>query len=93
MSEQKYVVIELSNGTVTYTTLDKFLASKMKIIEECNADNIKEKTAYWNRIYNPTTSDTLKYHYYNKKRNRHLWTTKQTIPNGIRYKNEYKLVE
>lgn len=52
MSE-KYAVVELNDGTVTSVTLNKFLASKMTIIEECDADRITEKTAYWDRVYHP----------------------------------------
>jgi len=91
----KYAVIEM-NGIITSTTLDKFLASKMTIIEECDASRIEEKTAYWNRIYHPIPEepDRLKYHFYNKKLNKHLWTTspdRKKSLRGLRHKNDYHL--
>lgn len=94
MSE-KYAVVELNDGTITSVTLDKILASKMTIIEECDADRITEKTAYWDRIYHPQPEepDRLKYHFYNAKRNTHFWSTDKNSLRGIRHKNEYELVE
>lgn len=95
MSE-KYAVVELNDGTITSVTLDKFLASKMTIIEECDADKVTEKTAYWDRIYHhqPDEPNRLKYHFYNAKRNTHLWSVSpdKSVLKGIRHKNEYVLV-
>lgn len=96
MSE-KYAVVELNDGTVTSVTLDKFLASKMTIIEECDADRITEKTAYWDRVYHPQPEEPnrLKYHFYNKKRNKHLWSISpdKNSLRGVRHKDEYEPVE
>lgn len=96
MSDEKYAVVELNDGTITSITLDKFLASKMTIIEECSADRITEKTAYWDRIYNPKPEepDRLKYHFYNAKRNLHLWSQSpdRNSLKGVRHKEEYELV-
>ena len=95
MSDKKYAVVELNDGTITSIPLDKFLASKMKIIEECNADRITEKTAYWDRIYNPKPEEPnrLKYHFYNAKRNRHFWTQSpdRSSLKGLRHKEDYEL--
>lgn len=97
MSDKKHAVVELNDGTITSITLDKYLASKMTIIEECSADRITEKTAYWDRIYNPKPEepDRLKYHFYNARRNLHLWTDSldSNYLKGSRHKKEYELVD
>ena len=95
-SENSFAVVELDDGTVTSVSLDKFLASKMTIIEECDATRITEKTAYWERIYHPKPEqpDNLKYHFYNPIRNRHFWST-ESDPNSlrcVRHGSEYVLM-
>lgn len=97
MPEDKYAVVEMSDGTVSSVSLDKFLASKMTIIEECGSDRIVEKTAYWESVYHPKDEpeDALKHHYYNPIRNRHFWSA---VPNPkslrcVRHGSEYVLVD
>lgn len=97
MSKQ-FAVVELKDGTITSITLDKYLASQMKIIEECDESNVKEQVAYWDRIYHykeyQQNETKLIYHFYNKKRNTHLWsvTNDKTKLKGIRHLKEYELV-
>lgn len=96
MSKRKYAVVELNDGRVTSVPLDKYDASRMEMIEECDASRIAEKTAYWDKIYNPKPEcDRLKYHFYNSKRNRHLWSIspgKESL-RGIPYEEEYTLMD
>ena len=46
MSHNKFAVVELNDGTITSISINKFLPSQMKVIEECDNDRITEKTAY-----------------------------------------------
>lgn len=96
MSHNKFAVVELNDGTITSISMNKFLPSQMKIIEECDNDRITEKTAYWNRIYHPQPEqpNQLKYHYYNSKRNIHLWSihSDKSKIKGIRHKKEFELI-
>lgn len=91
----KYAVVELTDGTITSISLDKYLASKMKIIEECDAERLTEKTAYWDRIYHPKSEepDKLIYHFYNAKLKKHLWTSTPETPGHPRHRRGYVLVK
>ena len=90
----QYAVVELTDGTISSIKLTKYLASKMKIIEECDKDHLEEKVAYWNKIYNykPQEDDLLPLHYVDKKRNRHLWATSPKALNRVRHRHDYELV-
>lgn len=86
----------MQDGSITSVSLDKFLASKMTVIEECEASLVAEKTAYWERTYHPKDEpeDKLKHHFYNPIRNRHFWSADPN-PNslrGVRHRSEYVLV-
>lgn len=92
-----YAVVELTDGTVTSISLDRYLASKMTIIEECTFDTVEEKTSYWERVYNyrnHRTKESFRYHFYNPRLKRHLYTNtlNPAQMNGLRGKKGYRLV-
>lgn len=93
-----HAIVSLEDGTITSISLSKYLASQMTIIEECNAEDIKEKQAYWDRIYHyPKTKqlDTPMYHFYNKEQKKHLWSIHKSPTlalKGIRDRSGYKLL-
>ena len=95
----KFAVVELNDGTVTSVSLDKFLASSMTIIEECDQECLAEKTAYWDRVYHyrtpgPDEETGPRYHYYDKRRKRHLYTDEpeKSRLRGVRRRNGYERV-
>lgn len=94
----KYLIVELSDGTVTSTPSTKFLASKMKIIEECDEVKAGEKVLYWDRIYHYTPEmdeDKLKHHFFDRKHNKHIWSNSPDKAHlrGHRHWKDYELVE
>ncbi len=98
MTRKDYAIVALPGGTVTSVMLSKFDATKMHLFEECDEGHVAEKTAYWDRIYHYKTPDPseetkLKYHFYNSKRDLHLWTSDCRMLRRVRYPKEYKLID
>lgn len=91
----QHAVVALSDGTITSITLDKYLASQMTILEECDESALEEKIAYWDRIYNyKPKPDTPMYHFFDEKRNRHVWSIYSDLSHTrLRHKNDFKLIE
>lgn len=66
----------MKTGEVKGIKIKKYLASQMEILEECDATHLKDKVDYWKRYYNyqPDDEDRLKYHFYNKKTHKNLYS-------------------
>lgn len=91
----QHAIVALTDGTITSITLDKYLASRMTIIEECEAGDVEEKVGYWTRIYNHAHQmDVPMYHFYNERLNKHVWSIHSDVSKlPVRFRNEYKLIE
>lgn len=76
----KFAVVSMKNtNEVSGIKLKKYLAGQMEIIEECDAEHLKDKVDYWKRIYNykkpsPEEDNRLSNHFYNPKTNKHLYS-------------------